>query len=391
MNTTILDQSGEDQDELIAALRRTNAILQAVIGTIPDAVYCKGLDGRYILANKTAVQMLTGTLNSSQDIVGMLDADFVDRGTAELRADSDRKVLAGQGPLRHEAEFNIDGNRRRFIMQSALCLDDEGQSIGVLGSGLDITELRSTEAALRARQDELTHATRFMLMGEMASGLAHELNQPLTAVLSYLGPLKRSLDDANLSGETEFMVGEITAEAERAAQIIRQLRTYVRRGEAHHVPANFGEIINDAIRFAAATAEENGVKIRIDIAKTLPELMIDPIQIQQVVLNLVLNAIDELKDQPEGAREIVIQAGPDDLGNIKVRFSDTGGGMSAEVIQRVFDPFFSTKEDGMGMGLSICRSIIEAHGGRLRANSVPGEGAEFMFTLPIEPLERIDG
>ena len=114
MNTTSIDQTGEDQDELIAALRRTNAILQAVIGTIPDAVYCKGLDGRYILANKTAVHMLTGTRTPSQIIVGKLDTDFTDPETAQMRAASDRQVLAGHGPLRQEAEFSIDGDKRRF-------------------------------------------------------------------------------------------------------------------------------------------------------------------------------------------------------------------------------------------------------------------------------------
>ena len=245
----------------------------------------------------------------------------------------------------------------------------------------DLTERQRTERRLQEVQSELSHVSRLTEMGQMASALAHELNQPLTAVTNYIQAVSRLLaaEHPNVGRAREVAasaLGQIT----RASEILRRLRDFMRKGESEQRAENIAKLIEEASALALIGAGERGIKVRLSVAAELPAALCDKIQIQQVVVNLVRNAIEAMEGGER--RELSIAASLDEAGAIAVAIADTGPGIAPEVAERLFQPFVTTKAQGMGVGLSICRSIVEAHGGRLAAASGAGGGTVFSFTLP---------
>ena len=245
----------------------------------------------------------------------------------------------------------------------------------------DLTERQQTEARLQELQSELLHVSRLSAMGQMAATLAHELNQPLTAVTNYCQAMRRLLagaDQPKLSKLRDAV--ELSAEqALRAGQIIRRLRDFVARGETEkHVEA-VAKMVEEASALALVGAKEHGVRVNITVDGKPRHVVVDKIQIQQVLLNLMRNAIEAMDGSPRRELEIVAVVRGD---MIEFAVIDTGPGLAAEVEAQLFQPFVTTKRHGMGIGLSICRTIVEAHGGRLWTEPTPGGGATFRFTLP---------
>jgi two-component system sensor kinase FixL len=253
----------------------------------------------------------------------------------------------------------------------------------------DLSERQQTESRLQELQSELVHISRLTAMGEMASALAHELNQPLSAIANYLRGSMRLLDKQ--SDERSRMVSDALDKAAgqtlRAGDIIRRLRDFVARGETERRVERVAKLIDEASAIALVGAKERGIRVRYQLdGATL--VLADRVQIQQVLINLMRNAIEAM----EGAerRELVIAAMNADENMVAISVSDTGPGIGAEARARLFQPFFTTKRDGMGVGLSISRTIIEAHGGEIRADINPGGGAVFRFTLPAVSNEEAD-
>jgi two-component system sensor kinase FixL len=246
----------------------------------------------------------------------------------------------------------------------------------------DLTERQKTETRLQELQSELVHMSRFTALGEMASTLAHEINQPLTAIANYLKGSRRILE--RMEGEHVPMlrdaVNQAAEQALRAGQVIRHLREFVSRGESERHIESLPKLVQEASALALVGAKEKGVRVSFRLDPDAPLVLADRIQIQQVLLNLIRNAIEAMQDRPR--RELVVSttALPQD-GLVEVCVRDTGTGLAPEVAAQLFQPFVTTKKHGMGVGLSICRTIVESHGGKIWAESKPGEGTAFRFTL----------
>lgn len=242
--------------------------------------------------------------------------------------------------------------------------------------------LESQEAELRKR---LLHLTRVTTVGEMASSIAHEVNQPLTAISTYAQACRRMVEADDLGREEIARVlGRITDEALRAGEIIHRLRELVRRRESERKPWSVNALIHQVMPLARMDARLHGVVLHLDLEQDLPQVVVDGVQIQQVILNLVRNGVDALEGQTDPEPEVVVRTCRTSPGGVRVSVADCGCGLPDMSQEDLFQPFFTTKQDGMGMGLSISRSIVHMHGGRLWFERNPVRGTTFHFSLPTE-------
>ena len=250
----------------------------------------------------------------------------------------------------------------------------------------DVSLRKLQEQKEKEHLEELALATRLCLIGEMGSGIAHEVNQPLTAITNYTQACLRFIGaenpDLNQLGEILFKVHQ---QALKAGQIIHRMKDFVSSRKIHRTETNINTLIEDAVSLCATDFKQNNIKVKLDLAKNIPDVTIDDIQIEQVLLNLIRNSIDALKDlPPTKPRKIIIQTYMKNLDQISCRVRDSGSGIDEALKEKIWSPFFTTKPTGMGMGLSISRSIIEAHQGIFNFNSSPEEGTTFYVTLPIK-------
>lgn len=253
----------------------------------------------------------------------------------------------------------------------------------------DLTERQQTEARLRELQTELVHISRLTAMGEMASTLAHELNQPLSAIANYLKGSRRILE-GNTDARAPMLRDALDKAAEqalRAGQIIRRLREFVARGESERRVENLGRLIDEASALALVGARELDVRVRFVNEAPVDLVMVDKVQIQQVLLNLIRNAVEAMSGCAK--RELVVYTGAAEEDMIVIKVADTGPGLAQEVREHLFQPFVTTKRHGMGVGLSISRTIVEAHGGRIWAEANAGGGTVFAFTLRAVMSEEL--
>jgi len=245
-----------------------------------------------------------------------------------------------------------------------------------------IANRKQAQRELREKDSELRRVSRLSDMGQMTSALAHEINQPLTAIASYIQAARRILEKG--SDDTPDKVfknlDKAVAQGTRAAEIIRRLRQFIEKGEAEYSKGDINAIIEEVRAMALIDAERKGVKVKMNLGRSLPLVVMDKIQIQQVVVNLVRNSLDALAESKR--RELIITTLVAENNSVEVAVSDTGPGLPDEISEQLFKPFVTTKPDGMGVGLSICRSIIDEHGGRLWTTPNPGGGTIFCFTLP---------
>jgi two-component system sensor kinase FixL len=253
----------------------------------------------------------------------------------------------------------------------------------------DLTEHQQTQARLQELQSELVHVSRLSAMGEMASALAHELNQPLAAISNYMKGSRRLLS-ASADPNTSKIEGALDRAAEqaiRAGQIIRRLRDFVARGETEKRVESISKLIEEAGALGLTGAREQGVQLRFSLNPDHDQVLVDRVQIQQVLVNLFRNALEAMAHSSR--RELIASNVPAEDDMIEIEVSDTGTGFADDVKANLFQTFFTTKESGMGVGLSISRSIIEAHGGRMWAESNAAGGATFRFTLPAASSESV--
>ncbi|WP_455570326.1 PAS domain-containing sensor histidine kinase [Xanthobacter agilis] len=246
----------------------------------------------------------------------------------------------------------------------------------------DLTERQETEARLQELQAELVHISRLTAMGEMASTLAHELNQPLSAIANYIKGSRRLLDGGAV--RTEMLQGALEKAGEqalRAGQIIRRLRDFVSRGESERRLESLSKMVEEASALALVGAKEHGIQVRFHYDPKCDVVLADKVQVQQVLLNLMRNALEAMMGAPR--RQLLVQSEPAEDDMVMVSVIDTGSGISPEISHQLFTPFVTTKRHGMGVGLSISRTIIEAHGGRIWAEPNPLGGSIFRFTLRL--------
>jgi len=293
------------------------------------------------------------------------------------------QVLSGQASAApYETVFQrADGTRFPVVIYDAPLKDADGRQAGWMSSILDVTEQKRAEEYQRQQQERLQTAARLTTMGEMASSLAHELNQPLGAITSYLAGSLNLLEKADAPREEIAQaLAKAGAQAQRAGQVIRRVHEFVRKQEPKRVPVDVGALLEDCRALIDLQARRDGVRVSVAVEPGLPPVYGDPVLLEQVVLNLTRNGIDAMSGLPAERRRLDIHASR--LGAwVRIAVRDHGCGIDGSLADQVFSPFFTTKSEGMGMGLSICRSIVELHDGRLNFRSL-AEGTEFQLQLP---------
>ncbi|MDR3507890.1 MAG: PAS domain S-box protein [Caulobacteraceae bacterium] len=374
---------------ITAHLTEREAHLQSILDTVPDAMVVIDEQG-VMLSFSAAAQRLFGW--TAQEAVGqnvkLLMPDSYRRAhdgyLQRYRQTGERRII-GVGRI-------VVGERRdgsTFPVELSVAEVRTKERRFFTGFMRDLSERQESEARLQELQSELVHISRLSAMGEMASTLAHELNQPLSAVANYLKGVRRLL--ANPDPDRERIgdaLDKASDQALRAGQVIRHLRDFVARGETERSVENLTKLLEEASALALVGAKEYGVRVRFAFSQGADMVLADRVQIQQVALNLIRNAIDAMADSDR--RELVISTESTEPGMAQVSVSDTGPGISEDVAERLFQPFVTSKAQGMGVGLSICRTIVEAHGGRIWVEKNGDGGATFRFTLRTVNRDEID-
>jgi C4-dicarboxylate-specific signal transduction histidine kinase len=298
-------------------------------------------------------------------------------------------INANTRPATTEMELRLsaEGSEVRWITVKACAYcDADGAVMRVAGYVVDDCQRKRTAAELLKLQQKLTHLTRVAMLGELAGALAHELQQPLTAILCNAHAAQILSRQAKLNlDELQEILEEIVNDDKNAGQIIQRLRALLIRGETHFQRLEIGDLLDDVLLLARGTLRERNVQINTRVDAHIPALRGDRVELQQVLLNLVINACESMSANPARDRRLeIVVDGAADAGAVRVSVLDCGNGLGADQLERVFEPFFTTKQGGLGLGLSISQSIIAAHGGRLWATRRPDRGTAFHFTLPIE-------
>jgi two-component system, LuxR family, sensor kinase FixL len=375
-------------DQLV--LREREAHLQSVLDTVPDAMIV--IDTRGIMQSFSA---------AAEKLFGYVAAQVVGHNVSMLMPEPYRSQHDG-----FLARYMATGERRIIgIGRIVVGQRKDGStfpmelSVGEMRSGdrrfftgfiRDLTERQETQQRLQDVQAELIFMSRFTALGEMASTLAHELNQPLTAAASYLKGAKRLLD-AGPNDDMSVIAGAIDDAAEqmlRAGQIIKRLREFVARGESARQREDLRKLIEEASALALVGVKQTGTQVSFDFDVATGTVLVDKIQIQQVLLNLMRNAIEAMEGSER--REMAVATRALDPETVEVAVIDSGSGIAPEVLAKLFQPFVTTKRQGMGVGLSISRTIVEAHGGRLWAETNPEGGTIFRLTLKRMSGEELD-
>ena len=261
------------------------------------------------------------------------------------------------------------------------------QAATVLCTCRDITELKHAEKELATTRLELAHAARVALVGELTASIVHEIQQPLAAIVANAGAgMRLTSNGAGPADQAQLheTFADIHVEGESATQIIDRLRTLVRKRPLELRPLDVNEVADDVLRLVAADAQRRRVSVRAELASGLPAIAADRVSLQQVILNLVVNAMDAMDPVDAGIRSVVVRTRDTGTG-VELAVSDTGRGISPDDQSRLFEPFFTTKKDGLGLGLAICRSIVEAHAGRIRVESGRERGTTFCVSFPVRP------
>ena len=363
-----------------AALRESELRWRSIVDTVPDAIIV--IDAKGIVESfSPAAERLFGY--SADEVVGhnvkMLMPqpyrDAHDGYMARYTRTGERRII-GIGRI-------VVGQRKNggtFPME--LAVGEFASPSGNFFTGFvrDLTDRQEAERRIEDLQTELLHASRLSVMGQMASTMAHELNQPLTAVTNYL-EAGRHLISAGAAAPERIadLMEKAVAQAQRAGEVIRQLRRFVSKGEIERRTQNLNQLVEEALALGLVGARQLGVRVSLELEHDLPPVTVDPVQIQQVILNLVRNAVEAMETVDRRELTIVTRVTGDE---IEANVADTGPGIAPEVANRLFQPFVTTKKTGMGLGLSICREIIEAHHGHLTAAARRGGGTVFRLTLP---------
>lgn len=370
--TTHLARTAED-DRLL---------LESVVRSVPEPIFVKDRDLRYVLINDAAARSMGW---NERDCIGRTAAEMTRPDVVERFDTQDRAVLAAGRTMEFEDQIVLErGVTRCYRTIKAPWRDSAGRVLGVVGVARDVTRRRAAEERLRAAEAAMRRIARADSLTVMSLGIAHELNQPLTAASNFQRASLRWLDqaasDPGRLAAARSAIEEASAETLRAAAILRQMRDFIDRGQTERTTVELGPLLADTVAlFRAARAEEK-LPVELDVPEGGHAVMGDRVQLQQVFVNLLRNAIEATEGQMERGLAVSLTA---EGGMARVILADRGPGLPEEVTERMFEPFVSTRAEGMGIGLSIARTIIESHGGRITARARAGGGTEFVLDLPL--------
>ncbi len=373
------------------ALEARESQLSSILGTVPDAMVV--IDEHGLIQSFSA---------AAERLFGYAESEVLGRNVSLLMPSPDREWHDGYiARYLATGEARIIGTARRVIGQrrDGTTFPHElaiGEAVGggrrlFTGFIRDQTEREATQSRLNALQAELIHVSRVSAMGAMASTLAHELNQPISAVVNYTEGARDLLADPSVENVTAVreVLADAAAEAVRAGQIVRRLRAFVARGEIEKRIEQLPQLVDEACALGLVGTRSDAVEIVRTIDQAATQVLVDRVQIQQVIINLLRNAVEAMSESP--LRRLTITTARRSSEWVEVSIADTGPGLAPEIAAELFRAFLSTKQEGMGLGLSICRTIVEAHGGRIWADTAPDGGTCFHFTLMLVQEEMAHG
>jgi PAS domain S-box-containing protein len=378
---TLMQERRQASSALVEAereVRREYAVLAAIYRTTPVGLAFVDAHLRYFSINDQLAE-LNGQPADAH--LGRTVREVIPH-LADTIEPIYRRVLATGQPVLdsevHGASASQPGTERTWLVSRYPVKDSQGTVLGVATVAQDVTERKRTEAI----RQELAHASRLALVGELTASIAHEINQPLGAIQSNAEAAEILLEASPpVLDQVRAILGDIRKDDLRASEVIKRLRALLKKRALEVQPVDLNEVSSDVVLLVRTEARRRAVTVKSEPADGLPLVRGDRVHLQQVLLNLVFNAMEAMKDAP-GNRRLTVRTAPIESGSAEVAVSDTGPGIPPERLARLFDPFFSTKEEGMGLGLSIARSLVEAHGGRIWAENNRGGGATFRFTLP---------
>jgi len=364
-----------------AQLEESRAQLAAVVESTNDAIWSVDRTYRMVVANPVVAQWFRQAFGTDMRISDPFEQRVPEREIAFWRPFYDR-ALAGER-LVFERELPSNGNVRSYLVSMTPIISGDHVT-GATVFAKDITDLRRAEARAREHQAELSHVLRLHTIGEMAAGLAHEINQPLGAILNYA----RGCRNRILSGDTELdeflpVVEDIALQALRSSEIIRRLRLLVEKREPTRDVVTLNDVVTEAVRVMEPELRRQAVTLNLELARDLPAVEIDPIQIEQVIVNILLNSLEAMPADALKTRHVTVRTERVDSQSVRTVVRDTGCGLAPTVRERMFEPYFSSKASGLGMGLAISRSIVEGHGGQISASNHPQGGTQVLVVLPI--------
>jgi PAS domain S-box-containing protein len=373
------------------ALRESEERYRLLVETMPQLAWRASADGLEINCNRRWHQY-TGQTPAQVRAHGWLAAVHPD----DLFRVAEHAVHAANTKAPYEIEYRLrrgsDGSYRWHLARAVPMLGPDGQPVCWIGCATDIEDLKQAQEILTRAHDEqlqrhrteLAHVARLSTLGETVATLVHELNQPLHAVANYAhGSVRRLLSRAEKDEDLLAALEQIVEEADRAAEIVRRVRGFIQKREPDLSKLSVNNLVEEAIELGRAELEQCRTRVALELAENLPAVVSDRIQIEQVILNLVRNGLEAMLETPDDSRLLDIRTFRHGDEAVQVDVSDRGKGLGEEDMKRIFEPFFTTKPEGMGMGLSISRSIIQAHGGRLWATTRQDRGCTFHFTLPV--------
>jgi len=372
----LLQRSEKLRSRAQVSLRESHATLSALVEGVADGVYLKDIEGRYRLVNDAFANW---TERDASELIGRTDHEVLHEHTASLHEREDARVMSASTPSAVEEDDPHRQGRTALVSRTPY-LDESGRVAGLVGIRHDITELKQARERLHRHEMELAHIDRLDMMGELATSLAHELNQPLGAISNYANACLRIVRQGR--SEPELLTAgleDTVAQAKRAGEIIRKARAFVRKDRQQPECTDLAELIGDALDLAGSRALSKGIRVDVDVAPGVPRVRCDRHQIEQVILNLMFNAMEAMSPGPGKVR---IDVRRDESHQVRVTVSDNGPGLATETTGRVFEAFYTTKPDGTGMGLALSRSIVESHSGHIWADEPAPGGARFHFTVP---------
>jgi two-component system sensor kinase FixL len=368
----------------LAELHGREAHLASILETVPDAMILIDKAGIIQSFSRTAERYFS---YEAAEVIGknvsmLMPAPYQEQhdGYLERYLTTGERRIIGIGRI--VVAQRKDGSTFPIELSVGEVISEEGRFF--TGFIRDLSERQQSEARFQEIQAELVHMSRVTALGEMASALAHELNQPLSAIGNYLNGLRRMFK-AGVPEDAALVRNALDRAAEqslRAGEIIRRLRDFVSRGETERRVESLSKMVSEANALALVGAKEEGVRVVMKLDRKHDQVLTDRVQFQQVLLNLIRNAIEAMSEAGGSKRDLVISSKPTDDGSVCVSIADTGPGITPEVAARLFQPFNTSKASGMGVGLSICRTIVESQGGRIWAEPNPNGGTIFHFTLP---------
>ena len=382
--TSELRQTNEQLQAEVAERQRTELMLRNqthLLDLTHDSIFVRDIQDVITYWNRGAEQRYGW---SSEEALGQITHDLLHTVFPEPLHEIMAILLQTghwTGDLIHTKR---DGNRVTVASRWSLERDERGQPIAILETNNDITQRKRAEEAAAKAHAELAHVTRVMTMGEMAASIAHEINQPLSGVVINSNACLRWLagNPPNLE-EAREAVQRIERDGKRAGEVIARIRALSRKTSTEKEPLDLNVAIEEVVSLAHGEAKRYRVTMRLDLAPDLPRVVGDRVQLQQVMLNLIINGVEAMHAVTDRSRELLIKTGAGETGLVQVSVRDSGTGLEPQQMDRIFDAFYTTKAGGMGMGLSISRSIITNHGGQLWAIANDGPGTIFQFTVPV--------